>query len=76
MLQVVDQLFARPLLSISQLSHLLEVKYPVASRYVARLEQDGILVEITGKGRNRLYLAQGILEAIEGPLDEVSPPTA
>jgi len=69
MLQVVDQLFARPMLSIPQLSRALGVKYPVASRYVSRLEQDGLLVEITGKGRNRLYLAQGILEAIEEPVD-------
>ena len=68
MLQVVDHLFARPVLSVSQLSDHLGVKFPVASRYIKRLEQDEVIVEITGKGRNRLYLARGIMEAIEAPI--------
>jgi hypothetical protein len=44
------------------------VQFPVASRYIKRLEQDEVIAEITGKGRNRLYLARGIMEAIEAPI--------
>ena len=68
MLQVVDHLFGRPVLSVSQLSDHLGVKFTVASRYIKRLAQDEVIVEITGKGRNRLYLARGIMEAIEAPI--------
>ena len=68
MLQVIDHLFARPVMSVPQLSALLDVQFPVASRYVKRLEQDEVVVEITGKGRNRLYLARGIMQAIEDPI--------
>jgi len=75
MLQVVDHLFARPVLSVSQLSDHLGVKFTVASRYIKRLAQDEVIVEITGKGRNRLYLAQGIMEAIEAPIAAAPRPT-
>lgn len=68
MLQVIDFLFARPVLSVSQLSSRLAVQFPVARRYIQRLEEDEVVVEITGKGRNRLYLARGIMDAIEAPI--------
>jgi len=74
MLQVIDHLFARPVLSVSQLSKMLEVQFPVASRYIKRLEQDGVIVEVTGKGRNRLFIARGIIRAIEDPVEEESSP--
>ena len=74
MLQVIDHLFARPVLSVSQLCKLLEVQFPVASRYIKRLEQDGVIVEVTGKGRNRLFIARGIIQAIEDPVEEESSP--
>jgi Fic family protein len=74
MLQVIDHLFARPVLSVSQLSDLLGVQFPVASRYVKRLEEDGVVVEITGKGRNRLYSARGIMEAIEARIPPADRP--
>ena len=38
---------------------------------VQKLEQAGILREATGKARNRIYRADEILFAIEGPLDDL-----
>jgi predicted transcriptional regulator len=42
--------------------------YKVAQRYVEKLEAFGIIREITGKPRNRIYLAEEILKAIEEPV--------
>jgi hypothetical protein len=46
----------------------LEVSdYKSAQRSVYKLEQAGILTEITGRARNRIYRASKILAAIEQP---------
>ena len=73
LLQVVDLLFARPILTIRQVEAELAVNFPTARRYVDRLEADGILREITGGARNRVYRADEILAAIDEPLDVVYP---
>jgi len=70
LLHVVDLLFEQPILSILQVSAALNVHYPAAKRYVEQLEAEGILREITGRARNRLYRADEIMQAIEGPLGE------
>jgi Fic family protein len=41
------------------------VPYRTAQRYVERLVRIGILREVTGRSRNRLYRAEGILRALE-----------
>jgi Fic family protein len=61
-------LFERPLLSIRQLEAALSVRYRTAQRYIEKLEQLGILREVTGQARNRLYRADAILQAIERPI--------
>lgn len=68
LLQVVDLLFSRPVFTVPELSDALGVNYPTAQRYVNRLEESEILREITGQGRNRVYQADGILQALEEPL--------
>ena len=66
MLQALDVLFERPILSIRQLEAALQVPYRSAQRYVERLEALGILREVTGLARNRLYQADEIIRALEG----------
>ena len=66
LLQTMDVLFERPILSIRQLEAALGVPYRSAQRCVERLEELGILREVTGHARNRLYRADEILRAIEG----------
>lgn len=72
-LQVVDLLFARPLLTINQVAEELQLSYQTARRHVAFLEQIGLLQEMTGHARNRIYRADAILQAIDAPLAEDEP---
>ena len=69
LLQVVDLLFIRPILGIPQVADALGVSHQSASRYVETLEAEGVLREITGQARNRLYRADEVLQAIEGPIE-------
>lgn len=68
LLTVVDLLFATPLLTIKQVANALNVKFPPAQRYLTRLEEAGLVREITGRARNRVYRADAIFAAIDEPL--------
>jgi Fic family protein len=74
LLQLVDALFARPVLTINQAAAALGVNYPIAQRHVERLEALGVLREITGRARNRAYRADAVLAAIAEPLPEEAAP--
>ncbi len=69
LMQAIDVLFERPILSIRQLEEAMEVPYRSAQRYVEKLEQMKILREVTGRARDRLYQADEILSALEGPIE-------
>ena len=64
----LDLLFERPILTVRQVETAIGVPYRSASRYVEKLVQLGILREITGQARNRIFRADEILLAIEGSL--------
>jgi len=66
---VVDLLFARPLLTVRQVEETLGVSTPTAQGYINRLEGAGILREITGQARNRVYQTDKVLEVIESLLE-------
>lgn len=70
LLQVVDLLFDRPILTANQIKDQLEVDFSTAQRYVDRLEQTGILEEITGQARNRIYRAPKVMTVIEKPITD------
>jgi predicted transcriptional regulator len=65
---IVDLLFARPIISIPALTQEMGVSFVVGRRYVDRLVQIGLLRESTGKARNRLFVAEEILRAVEVPI--------
>ena len=67
LMQAVDVLFERPILTIRQLEAALGVPYRTAQRYVERLAEIGVVREVTGRARNRIYRADEILRALEGP---------
>ncbi len=67
LLQVVDLLFAQPLLTVRQVETALDVNFSTAQRYVNQLEKAGLLQEITGQARNRVYRADEVLRVIEEP---------
>jgi len=65
LLGIVDALFAVPVLTPRQVAGQLRVSHPAAMQALRRLEQDQILKEISGKQRNRLYVAPEIVQALE-----------
>lgn len=66
---LVDFLFGNPIVSIRQVQKDLQLAdYKTAQRHIEKLCDAGIIVEITGKSRNRLFRANQILKAIEGPI--------
>jgi Fic family protein len=67
---LIDRLFINPVISIPQAAERLEVTYRSAKLNVEALEQEGILREITGQKRNRMYLAEEIVRTIEGGEDD------
>jgi Fic family protein len=65
LLGIVDALFAVPVLTPRQVAGQLRVSHPAAMQALRRLEQDQILNEVSGKQRNRLYVAPAIIQALE-----------
>jgi Fic family protein len=64
-LRLVDQLFLSPAITVPQARETLGVTYRAAAQHVTRLEDAGILREITGRERNRLYVATEVLSLLE-----------
>ncbi len=69
LMQAIDVLFERPILSIRQLEVAMGVPYRSAQRYIEKLEELGVVREVTGRARNRLYQADEILSALEGSIE-------
>jgi Fic family protein len=65
-LAVVDHLFLNPYVTPTRLAERLKVSYPTAQGAVDRLVSAGILREVTGRQRNRVYCAEELLRALEG----------
>ena len=63
-LQLIDELFHIPALTITMARGLLDVTHVSAQRSVERLVDLGILEEVTGQQRNRLSLAREILSTV------------
>jgi Fic family protein len=72
LLQLVDLLFARPVVTVREVEAALGVNFSTAQRYVDQLEERGLLREVTGQARNRVYRADEVLQAIEEPLNPAS----
>ena len=62
---LVDQLLTNPYITIATVAKVLDVTTPTATRLVRELEGRGILRETTGRNWGRIYLAPGVLSALE-----------
>ncbi len=68
--EVVDFLIGNPILTIRGLQAGLDLAdFKTAQRYVEVMERAGILREVTGRKRNRLYRADEVFEAIQKPVE-------
>ncbi len=63
---LVDLIFKNPFITITDVSKELELTIPWASNLVHKLEQKGVLKEITGKKSRKIFVAQRILDILEG----------
>lgn len=64
--QVLDFLFMQPIFSVRQFQTFLGVSFPIAQNYIDRLVRAGIVHEVTGQARNRVFRADEIFQALEG----------
>ena len=62
--RLIDYLFERPIISISELSKAWKMTFPTVQRGVDYLIEKGTLREITGGRRNRLFVADEIFNTI------------
>jgi Fic family protein len=61
---LVDHLFERPAIDIARAKERLGVTFGAAAHHVERLVDVGILQEVTGKDRNRVFVAWEILDLL------------
>jgi Fic family protein len=66
--QVVELIFMKPVLNVKTAQEFLKVSYPSAQYALTSLENEGILTEITGRKRDKVYAANDLLKALDGKL--------
>ena len=65
-LRLVDSLFVSPFISIQSAQETLGVTYHTARNQVLKLEEAGIIVEVTGGNYRKIYLAPEIPRIVRG----------
>lgn len=69
--KVIDYLIGTPITSIKQVQHNLNLgSFTTIQRYIDKLVELGILKEVTGRTRKRIYRADAILRALEEDIPE------
>lgn len=69
-LKLLSNLFQRPLVNIKLVATLLDSTFPTASRLVSAFEELGILVEITGQKRSRMFRYEPYLDLFADTIGE------
>jgi Fic family protein len=68
---LVDQLFVNPYITIAKAAVVMGISQPTATKVLKKLEADGVLQETTRRTWGKIYLARGVLAAIENPSKSV-----
>lgn len=61
LIRLIDSLFQSPSVTIAKAAKLLDLSNQGAANNIHLLEEAGVLREVTGKKRNQVYVADGIL---------------
>ena len=70
LVKLIDELFHRPSITFGEAAELLGVTPAAANANVRKLQQAGVLTEITGQARNMIFVAQGIVELVHDSGDD------
>ncbi len=68
-LRLIDELFASPYITVNRAKEVMGIAFKSANNIVERLVQAGILREITGQQRYRVYSADEIFHLLDAPLE-------
>ena len=66
LMRAIELSFSNPYIRPNDLSEAAGVTHPTAIRALKELESRGVLREITGRTRNTVFLAEGVLEILSG----------
>jgi Fic family protein len=72
-LELMEMLFTEPVVTVAGAKQRLRVTTPSAQQNVDKLVRAGIVREVTGKARYRVYVAQKIMQIIEADRAPRSP---
>jgi Fic family protein len=64
-LELLDELFTNPYITVTRAAARLKVSNPTARQAVIALEKAGMLEEVSGRTWGKLYLARPIMQVIE-----------
>jgi Fic family protein len=71
--RVIDHLFAEPAITVNAVADVLSVGYSSAKKLVERLVREKIVREVTGRVRDRVFLAQGVIDLLSADEPSGSP---
>ena len=63
-IQLIGMLFVNPYLKVKDVASKCSVSLPTAAKMVSKLVDSGVLRETTDRRRNRLYVADGVLDIL------------
>jgi hypothetical protein len=64
--RLIDEMFLNPIVSISTMSDELNLPYASVKAGVMALVDAGILHEMTGRKRNKLFIASKLMDLLTG----------
>lgn len=67
-LRLLSELFRRPLVNVNLVARVVDVSFPTANRLVGRFEELGILKEVTGQRRSRMFRYDPYLRLFDDPV--------
>jgi Fic family protein len=61
-LTLLERLYEHPMLTVSKVAELLDVTFPTANNIVGQFQRLGLLEEVTGRQRRRLFAYQPYIQ--------------
>lgn len=60
--RLLERMFQHPTITVNQVAEFLNISFPSANGLVGRFQERGVLQEITGNSRNRVFLYKAYVE--------------